>query len=120
MPDYNSESIRDLLGKQDQRKPIYRGCPNGPGSCFCTGVCREVIGYEEPKSLLEFKVTKKNPKPNAPVYELKTVKDIFRHINTDNVDDFLKCLKVLILSKDMAELSAGKQLDWEYINFIDD
>lgn len=25
--------------------PVLRGCPNG--QCFCTGKCREIIGYRD-------------------------------------------------------------------------
>lgn len=32
--------------QQDTRVPIYRGCNSG-GSCFCSGACREIIGYRE-------------------------------------------------------------------------
>lgn len=36
------------------REPILRGCPNK--MCFCTGKCREIIGYrEKPKKLIEVK-----------------------------------------------------------------
>jgi hypothetical protein len=35
--------------KDSQEKPnmvpVYRGCSNN--ECFCTGKCREIIGYEE-------------------------------------------------------------------------
>ena len=27
--------------------PIYRGCNNTQG-CFCSGKCKEIIGYREP------------------------------------------------------------------------
>lgn len=30
-----------------KRIPIYRGC-NANGGCFCTGRCREIIGYRDP------------------------------------------------------------------------
>jgi hypothetical protein len=29
--------------KKDDKIPIYRGCTNS--SCFCTGRCKEIIGY---------------------------------------------------------------------------
>lgn len=29
-----------------KRTPIYRGC-NSIGGCFCSGRCKEIIGYEE-------------------------------------------------------------------------
>jgi hypothetical protein len=28
------------------RVPIYRGC-NSNGACFCSGRCREIIGYRD-------------------------------------------------------------------------
>jgi len=31
--------------EKDKRIPIYRGCSNG--TCFCTGRCRDIIGYYE-------------------------------------------------------------------------
>lgn len=36
-----------LIKKDDDRIPIYRGCQNQ--TCFCTGKCKEVIGYEKIK-----------------------------------------------------------------------
>lgn len=46
--EYNNKDIQDELNKlREQRKkqvPIYKGCPNSPGQCFCTGVCQEIIG----------------------------------------------------------------------------
>lgn len=43
------EQFRSFLhaGKleEDKRVPILRGCPNE--QCFCTGRCKEVIGYYE-------------------------------------------------------------------------
>jgi len=32
--------------KENKRIPIYRGCSNS--SCFCTGRCKEIVGYNEP------------------------------------------------------------------------
>lgn len=31
--------------EQDKKTPIFRGCKNQ--TCFCTGKCKEVIGYME-------------------------------------------------------------------------
>ena len=28
-----------------KKVPIYRGCPNQ--ECFCTGSCREIVGYRD-------------------------------------------------------------------------
>jgi hypothetical protein len=39
---YESSGIKD---EGPKKKPIYRGCKNQ--MCFCTGKCREIIGYEE-------------------------------------------------------------------------
>lgn len=36
----------DFIAK-DTRKPIYKGCPNAGGACFCPGTCKEIIGYED-------------------------------------------------------------------------
>lgn len=33
--------------QEDKRIPIYRGCGNE--MCFCTGACKEIIGYQEPE-----------------------------------------------------------------------
>jgi hypothetical protein len=30
----------------ETKVPILRGCPNN-GPCFCTGACREVVGYRD-------------------------------------------------------------------------
>jgi hypothetical protein len=30
----------------DRKVPIKRGCPN-KGGCFCTGACKEIIGYRD-------------------------------------------------------------------------
>jgi len=30
---------------------IYRGCPNRGKPCYCTGECREIIGYGEFKPI---------------------------------------------------------------------
>lgn len=34
--------------KEDKRIPIYRGC-QAQGGCFCSGKCKEIIGYEDPE-----------------------------------------------------------------------
>ncbi len=31
--------------EKDKRIPIYRGCSNS--TCFCTGKCKEIVGYYE-------------------------------------------------------------------------
>jgi hypothetical protein len=42
---FNAISVADK--EPPKRIPIYRGCgANGP--CFCSGRCREVIGYRDP------------------------------------------------------------------------
>jgi hypothetical protein len=27
--------------------PIYKGCPVKNGGCFCSGLCKEIIGYRD-------------------------------------------------------------------------
>lgn len=48
---YNNKEIQDTIKKLEEQKnrkvPIYKGCPNSPGQCFCTGVCQEIIGYRD-------------------------------------------------------------------------
>lgn len=43
-----------------------------------------------------FEIKKKNPKPNAVTYELKTIEDIFEAVSHDNVDSFLREFEILI------------------------
>ena len=41
-------NIYDFVKKtltEDKRTPILRGCQNE--ICFCTGKCKEIIGYQE-------------------------------------------------------------------------
>jgi hypothetical protein len=42
--DYNNSLRDDLILFGNDKIPIYKGCKNA--QCFCTGVCREVIGFE--------------------------------------------------------------------------
>lgn len=45
---YTSEEydkIKRELEKQLEDEPIYRGCANA--QCFCTGACRQIIGYRK-------------------------------------------------------------------------
>ena len=46
--EWKNSAIKNLLHQaaEDKRTPIYRGCGGGGGMCFCTGRCKEVIGYE--------------------------------------------------------------------------
>ena len=38
-----------VIVKEDKRVPIYRGCrAASQGGCFCTGDCKEIIGYRDP------------------------------------------------------------------------
>lgn len=43
--------INDLMEdhKKDKRVPILRGCSAAEygGGCFCTGRCKEIIGYRD-------------------------------------------------------------------------
>lgn len=39
--------LQEAIEKQKNKVPIYKGCPNGEGPCYCTGVCQEVIGYRD-------------------------------------------------------------------------
>ena len=41
--------LLSLIKKDDDRVvPIYRGCQNQ--TCFCTGKCKEIIGYSKRES----------------------------------------------------------------------
>lgn len=37
-----------------------------------------------------FHVTKENAKPNAPKYKIKTISELYKVVNSENVDRFLK------------------------------
>lgn len=40
------------------KEPIYRGCNNR--ECFCTGKCKEIVGYKErPMNFIEILQSKK-------------------------------------------------------------
>ena len=41
----NKILISTLLQNRDKRINVERGCPNS--QCFCTGKCKEIIGYWE-------------------------------------------------------------------------
>lgn len=45
------ERFKSFLNKTKTEKatriPILRGCPNKDG-CFCTGACKEIVGYRDP------------------------------------------------------------------------
>ncbi len=44
--DFIMNSLRSSsFSKKDDPTPIFRGCPNQGMNCFCTGRCKEVIGY---------------------------------------------------------------------------
>ena len=45
--DYTEEFSRLKENMEDinSKVPIRRGCPNS--SCFCTGACREIIGWRD-------------------------------------------------------------------------
>lgn len=46
----NTALIYDALKtiEEDKRIPIYRGCSAAEqGGCFCTGACREIVGYQD-------------------------------------------------------------------------
>lgn len=47
---------------------------------------------------IEYSLQKKNPKPNAPRYKLKTVEDIFEILTEENYKRFLKDFEILIES----------------------
>ncbi len=40
----DDETLREISKKLETQEPIYQGCSNE--QCFCTGKCREVIGYK--------------------------------------------------------------------------
>ncbi len=42
-----SDSMRQLHPKKGTKIPVYRGCSNFGGACYCTGKCKEIIGYDE-------------------------------------------------------------------------
>lgn len=41
----NFSEIEKLYELNKTKVPIYKGCPNK--ECFCTGDCKEVIGYRD-------------------------------------------------------------------------
>lgn len=42
------KELNEKLGENhDHKVPIYKECPNKGKPCFCSGVCREIIGYKE-------------------------------------------------------------------------
>lgn len=36
---------KDYFEELNKKVPIYKGCPNK--ECFCTGACREIIGWRD-------------------------------------------------------------------------
>lgn len=48
--DLKDKFFKSAKEHNDNFEPILRGCRNE--TCFCTGKCREIIGYRE-KTLLE-------------------------------------------------------------------
>ena len=51
---------------EDNKKPILRGCNNK--QCFCTGKCKEIVGYE-----------------NRVVYTGDLDNKIYKHVEKDKV-----------------------------------
>lgn len=46
--EYNSSDfINDKFNTHNNKIPILKGCPNKNTQCFCTGVCKEIIGYRD-------------------------------------------------------------------------
>lgn len=39
---YN-HGLQRLHERVSDKEPIYKGCPNG--RCFCTGACKEIVGW---------------------------------------------------------------------------
>lgn len=41
--------LKQFQDQRNQQVPIYKGCPNSSnhGGCYCTGVCKEIIGYRD-------------------------------------------------------------------------
>jgi hypothetical protein len=44
---YKSLLSQHQATEKDKRIPIYRGCSSGSSGCFCSGRCKEIIGYYE-------------------------------------------------------------------------
>lgn len=69
----------------------------------------------------QLKITKKEPKENAPSYKLVTIQDIFTHINPENKDRFFKDLGDMIdyfhAVNSLAE-SFAKSSDKEYVPLV--
>lgn len=42
---YQEQEIKNYVTEIKDKVPIYKGCPNQ--QCFCTGACREIIGYRD-------------------------------------------------------------------------
>ena len=47
--EYNNSNYSkiDKFNIENNKVPIYKGCPNKNNQCFCTGVCKEIIGYRD-------------------------------------------------------------------------
>jgi hypothetical protein len=69
------------------------------------------MNTKESKFSLEIK--KNNPKPNAPQYDIKTIKELFEILTEENYKRFLKAFKESIeikleLNKVIESMSKGK------------
>lgn len=51
-----SKIAKSIEGKS----PIYKGCKVNAGLCFCTGECKEVIGYQNENKKYPTPIFKKN------------------------------------------------------------
>lgn len=45
--DFLTQLFREKPGTTPARIPIRRGCRN-QGGCFCSGSCKEIVGYRDP------------------------------------------------------------------------
>lgn len=71
--DNRKKAIESFI--KENKIPIYRGCSNE--SCFCTGACREIIGYRDkiPGEKIPFKFEEE------PEYELGFCENCFQMTN---------------------------------------
>lgn len=71
--DFKSKIVENIVNENRNKVPVYRGCPNT--QCFCTGKCREIVGYRdrlpEEESPYDFRIPFNQPQedPSREAYE---------------------------------------------------
>jgi len=66
---------------------------------------------------IEFKVTKKKPKEGAQTYRLTTIEDMFKHVKEENVESFLKELKLIFYSQFLISATSIKDQYFKHLDF---